>query len=369
MKAEGGRQKAKGRGRLLNDRSLCRLLCVTLLLFFILHPSSFILAGAWSRQPSGTLAWLHGVYFLDGQKGWAVGGRGALLKTEDGGRRWQLRPRPTEDSLRDVYFANEQTGWLVCERSIYELRTEQDQRSYLMRTNDGGETWQRVDVLGNNVEVLLWRVAFADEEHGWALGEGGALYATRDGGVSWARQEVPTPHLLLGATFLNNSRGWIAGAGATLLATDDGGETWRAAPRPSGLNANGRLNAICFIDGRRGWVVGSGGVVIHTTNGGRTWQAQATPTDADLYDVKFLNEREGWAVGAEGTLLHTVDGGARWQAESFPTRHPLERLALAAPAHVWAVGFGGIILAQVSAATPPPLQPDQPATRKRRVAN
>ncbi|MDQ3134305.1 MAG: YCF48-related protein, partial [Acidobacteriota bacterium] len=157
--------------------------------------------------------------------------------------------------------------------------------------------------------------------------------------------------------------------GATLLATNDGGETWRSALRPGGLNASARLNAICFSDGRHGWAVGSGGAVIHTANGGRTWQAQATPTDADLYDVKFLNEREGWAVGAQGTLLHTADGGARWQAESFPTRHPLERLALAAPAHVWAVGFGGIILAQVSAATPPPLQPDQPATRKRRVAN
>ncbi|HEX8096792.1 MAG TPA: hypothetical protein VF507_02095, partial [Pyrinomonadaceae bacterium] len=67
-------------------------------------------SGAWSRQNSGTFAWLHAVYFLDGHKGWAVGGNGVMLSTEDGGASWKAMHRPTEDALNDVYFSDAQTG-------------------------------------------------------------------------------------------------------------------------------------------------------------------------------------------------------------------------------------------------------------------
>ncbi|HEX8920390.1 MAG TPA: YCF48-related protein, partial [Pyrinomonadaceae bacterium] len=105
-----------------------------------LLPTAFA-AGAWTKQRSGSLAWLHAVYFLDENRGWAVGGRGALLSTNDGGDTWRLSRRPTEDALRDVYFSDEQNGWLVCERSIYDLKTKEEPRTYLLRTMDGGESW------------------------------------------------------------------------------------------------------------------------------------------------------------------------------------------------------------------------------------
>ncbi|HYJ46674.1 MAG TPA: hypothetical protein VEV81_08670, partial [Pyrinomonadaceae bacterium] len=95
-------------------------------------------AGVWVKQRSGSLAWLHSLYFLDESRGWAVGGRGVLLATDDGGRVWRTLARPTEDALQDVYFADAKQGWLVCERSIYDLKTNDEPRTYLMRTTDGG---------------------------------------------------------------------------------------------------------------------------------------------------------------------------------------------------------------------------------------
>jgi photosystem II stability/assembly factor-like uncharacterized protein len=330
-------------------------------------------AGAWEAQTSGTLAWLRAVYFVDEARGWAVGGKGTLLATEDGGRSWAVRPAPTVDSLRDVYFTNERTGWLVCDRSIYLLRTKQEARSYLLRTTDGGASWSRVEVTGADADVLLTRVAFADDSRGWAFGEMGALYATEDGGGSWGRQTLPTKHLLLGGAFLAAGQGWLVGAGNTILYNPDGGSQWRAGASPATTPAATRFNAVSFVEARRGWAVGERGLVLTTPNGGRSWSRQESNVGVDLSDVKFVDADEGWAVGAEGTIIHTTDGGANWRLEPSGTRHPLERLSVASRARAWAVGFGGTIVNYTQTAAPPrPPQlktpgREQPKERPRRA--
>lgn len=298
--------------------------------------------GAWEPQRSGTFAWLHSIYFLDAQRGWAVGGNGALLATVDGGGSWLVKPRPTEDALRDVYFADAQNGWLVCERAVYRLATKDEPRTYLMSTADGGTSWKRVNVLGVDVDARLVRALFAPDGRGWTFGEAGALYVTRDYGQTWARQRVPTRYLLLGGAFLDSSRVWLVGAGATILQTADNGETWHACAVMD--EARVRFTAVSFVDARRGWAVGAAGRIFSTRDGGRTWRAQASNVEADLLDVKFTSAREGWACGTEGTLLHTSDGGASWSVEPSGTTHPLERLYFITSGRGWAVGFGGTII-------------------------
>jgi len=362
---EDKRQKLKGKRRLAPT-----LLTAAFLLLpftFLLLPSAAAAAGSWARQKSGTLAWLHAVYFVDGRRGFAVGGKGALLATEDGGARWEVRRAPAEDTLHDIFFTDERTGWVACERSIFLLKTKEEQRSYLLKTEDGGGSWRRVAVAGADVDARLVRVRFADREHGWAFGEMGALFATTDGGETWARQRVPTRHLLLGGAFLDARRGWLVGAGSTLLQTSDGGESWLAAQlvgqqittppaatSPASSNAPStskstaapsvRFNAVSFADARRGWAVGGGGAIFATEDGGRTWRAQASNVSADLLDVKFFDAREGVAVGGDGTALHTSDGGRTWRAEPTGTPHTLERLSFAGRTRGWAVGFGGTII-------------------------
>ena len=279
-------------------------------------------------------------------------------------------PRPTEDNLRDVYFADASTGWLVCDKDLFSSRhVKGEPRSYLMRTADGGLSWSRVRATGADADVRLVRVVFADARNGWAFGEAGALYATRDGGGTWARRPVPTRHLLLGGQFLDARRGWLVGAGFTVIRTDDGGETWRAgrvedpdppyAAKVSDAGAQGvaartsaRLHAVSFVDERRGWAVGAAGRVFATVDGGRTWRAQDSGVEANLYDVKFFAGGEGWAAGERGTLLHTADGGARWTRLPVPTLLTLERLFFVGPARGWAVGSGGVVLALTPEAAP-----------------
>jgi photosystem II stability/assembly factor-like uncharacterized protein len=318
------------------------------------------LASRWTRQRSGTLAWLHGVFFVDESRGWAVGSKGALLSTVDGGATWRVLPPPSPDALRDIFFEDAERGWIVCERSIYLLKEKTEPRSYLLRTTDGGRTWARVEVTGADVDARLVGVRFAEGGRGWAYGEMGTLYATKDGGETWARRRVPTRHLLLDAHLLDAQRGWLAGAGSTLLRTEDGGETWHAghvlianaAGAAPALSAQARaseassvrLNAVEFADARTGWAVGAGGRIYATADGGRTWRPQSSGINSDLYDVKFLDARTGWVVGGDGTVLRTIDGGRTWLAETPQTPHTLERLFFIGRTRAWAVGFGGTII-------------------------
>jgi len=325
--------------------------CCNLLLALFCMPVS-AQTGAWTRQRVGSLAWLHAVFFLDENRGWAVGSKGTLLATIDGGKSWQAKAQPAPDVLRDIFFIDDQNGWLVCEVNVYELKGKEDPRTYLMQTTDGGETWKRINIRGANIDARLVRAVFSQGGRGWAFGEEGAIFTTRDSGESWTRLQSPTRHLLLGGTFIDEDRGWLVGAGATIIQTSDGGETWHLSRLTDAIQKAIRFAATSFVDNRIGWAVGSGGSIYHTINGGRTWQQQNSGVVTDLFDVKFLDAVEGWAVGAEGTIIYTNDGGLHWTVEQSGTEHPLERIFFADRKHGWTVGFGGTVLSYVRTNAP-----------------
>jgi len=321
-----------------------RALSTVLFLLLIAHCSLFTASAAtWTRQRSGTMAWLHAVYFLDQHHGWVAGSAGTLLETADGGQTWNRIHPPTGDTVRDIYFANDHDGWLVCERDLFKLKTNDEPRSYLLKTSDGGLSWQRIVPDGIDPNAKLVRAVFAGSERGWTFGEGGVALVTRDGGASWSRQTLPTKFLLLGGAFSDEQHGWLVGAGATILHTSDGGTTWHNGIVRDG--ASTRFVATSFVGNRLGWAVGATGRVFATTDGGRAWFQQRTSVDADLLDVRFIDAAEGWIAGLNGTLLHTTDGGVHWSIETSGTTHALERLFFTDQNHGWAVGFGGTILA------------------------
>jgi photosystem II stability/assembly factor-like uncharacterized protein len=296
------------------------------------------------------MSWLQGVYFLDQNRGWVAGSGGTLLETVDGGQSWRKLNTLTRDNLRDVYFANEKTGWLVAERDILQVKTNDEPRSYLLKTDDGGFSWRQVVLKGSGDNVRLVRAVFADANRGWAFGETGVVFATRDGGATWARQASPTNHLLLGGVFVDPTHGWLVGAGATIIQTSDGGVNWKTGNVRDG--AGTRFTSASFVGNSLGWAVGTAGRIFATTDGGRAWFEQISNVETDLLDIKFINASEGWIVGAQGTLLQTRDSGIHWSTTASGTTHSLERLFFIDQNHGWAVGFGGTVLTFSQAGAP-----------------
>jgi photosystem II stability/assembly factor-like uncharacterized protein len=323
----------------MNAAAINRMLavCGLLLVVFCFPPTAF--CSSWTRQPSGTMAWLHSVYFLDQNHGWIAGGNGTLLSTVDGGVTWNKNSSISKDTLTDVYFSDSTQGWVLAQRDIFKLKAN-ERGSYLLNTNDGGNTWRRIFLDTPDVNTRFTHLVFSDPQHGWVFGETGTVFATTDAGAHWLPQHSPSKHLLLGGAFANDNRGLIVGAATTIMQSDDG-VRWRL--NASGKDEHDRLNAVA-IAGRLMWAAGNNGRIITSLNGGHSWIRQNSETDADLFDIKFIDAREGWAVGAQGVLLHTNDGGLHWRAEPVAGSRGLERLFILDRNHVWAVGFGGTIL-------------------------
>src|SRR2546423_957597 len=142
---------------------------------------------------------------------------------------------------------------------------------------------------------------------GWAVGFGGTILHTSNGGSNWTTQASGTGERLQDVDFTDPLNGWAVGNFGTIRHTMDGGATWAAQANPG----TSRLG-VDFIDPLNGWTVGDGPAssIQHTTDGGATWIAQRSPTVSSLVSVAFIDQFNGWAVGQSGLILHTSNGGS-----------------------------------------------------------
>ena len=292
----------------------------------------------WVKQDSNTLAWLHDVYFISESKGWISGSDGTLLATADGGKNWKKIANFSGDNFRQVYFSDENNGWLLCERDIYNRGSNSS--SYLLRTADGGKSWDTISFNAAGRERIS-RIFFNAKGNGFAVGEAGALYALQNDQKTWKKSPPPVRYLMLDGVFTDDSRGAIVGAGGSILFTEDTGSTWN--PATIAGKSEAKLNSLFFINQKNGWTVGSSGKIYQTLNGGKFWHEQNSTVSSNLTDIFFSNTAEGWAVGDEGTILHTKTGGNVWTEENAKVKHKLEKVFFAGK-NGWIVGFGGTIL-------------------------
>ncbi len=64
-------------------------------------------------QDGGTASDLRSVFFVDAQVGWAVGDKGLILHSEDGGKSWRAQSSGTAGMLDSVFFVSPKVGWAV----------------------------------------------------------------------------------------------------------------------------------------------------------------------------------------------------------------------------------------------------------------
>lgn len=279
------------------------------------------------------------VFFTDSKRGYVAGDNGRFLFTVDGGKNWQRQFVYTEDNINEIYFRNDDDGYLVAGKKLFITRdggkswreeiiykpqdfpkgtpeflsvrfadknrgvivgsilnsSDRVIDSLVMRTDDGGSTWQRILV---PFKDELYHLDFVNSSNGWIVGDMGVVLSTRDGGLNWQTQFTGVQKALYNVDFRDSKDGFAVGGGGTILRTENGGETWEQVK----TDFASTFLRVHFASDKEGWIVGHGGTILRTADKGKTWIKQASPTTKSLYGL-YMSKKYGWAVGASGTIL------------------------------------------------------------------
>lgn len=290
---------------------------------------SFVLSGAGAQEPDATWSTIARLapssLLLDGaivgEKAVAVGERGHVLVSEDGGQNWQQIRVPTRATLTGVNFLDADNGWAVGHDAV------------ILKTTDGGRNWVRVHFAPDEERPLLdlW---FESPDRGIAIGAYGYYLETSDGGETWEDRlfEVVDPTREdegdqdeeesgeisiaemsdflddedpISDLHLNEIREaedgtlYIAAEAGHIFRSDDSGETWQMLPSPYEGSFYGPLP----LSGDRLLLFGLRGRLFYSADRGESWATVDALTDAILMNGRLLEDGRPVIVGLGGTLL------------------------------------------------------------------
>jgi photosystem II stability/assembly factor-like uncharacterized protein len=311
---------------------------------------------------------INDAFFVNSLSGWAVGDRGIVWHTNDGGKSWELQQTPISCTLKSVWFINEQLGIAV---GGYRLPHSNQSKGIIFVTFNGGKNWNTHSIKST---PFFHRVKMFDHLRGIIIGESSehcpsGIFITKDGGRTWTSHQSDKTNGWLHADFIdektgigidtqnkiystncntqirlpkkqlpnhnntqfncikftttttqNSINGWLVGTNGVILTTTDNGLNWitSAGKLPVGdeiINLN--LNTIETIDNNV-WAAGSPGTFIyHSADAGKTWKASPSGVNSTIRKIFFVDKLNGWAVGDLGVILATSNGGVTWTTQQI----------------------------------------------------
>ena len=285
-----------------------------------------------------------------GKRTIAVGQRGHIVYSDDGGKTWAQAKVPVSSDLVAVSFPTPARGWAVGHDGI------------VLHSSDGGATWVRqldgrsagqlmanyykaradAGALGNadaaaamvaeveriaaqGAENSFLDVWFADENNGFIVGAFNLILRTRDGGGTWEpwfhRTDNPN-RLHLYAIRKAGGGLYIAGEQGTVLKLDAGGEKFVALD----TGYKGTFFGIAG-NGDSVTVFGLRGHAFRSTDGGRNWQQTATNLPEGITGAASCSATRLLLVSQSGKLLVSDDAGASFRLVKVEQPSPATAVA------------------------------------------
>jgi len=228
----------------------------------------------------------------------AVGERGAIIGSDDGGASWQQADVPTRATLTAVAFVDANVGFAVGHDAV------------VLKTTDAGVSWTLLNFEPDSQTALL-NVRFRDARNGYVVGSNGQLWNTNDGGANWQRRTLAVEdwyqnHIFDIAWTPDGSTVAVAEKGV-LYRSADGGDPFGSIESPYDGSYFG---ALALRDGRL-LIYGMNGHAFVSADGGLAWQRIDTGTEQFLFAAALLPDGAPVLVGGGGVVVHLVLPGLR----------------------------------------------------------
>ena len=228
-----------------------------------------------------------------------------LQVTNDGGLNWTAASYAQTDSIyyhgmaiNALYFFDAYTGVAVGFSTF-------DMKAAVIRTTDGGHTWSTPYLGGTNHEFL--DVSFADANNSIAVGDGGTMARSTDGGLNWLPVLSGTTGNLYHVRFDPGSPsiGLANCIDSLILRTTDAGATWSPAVFSGEI-----ITDVKYAAPGVAYATGVNHPLYKTTDSGITWDS--VPCNLPFSnDFQFTATDTAYAAGAG--IYRTVNSGVTWE--------------------------------------------------------
>lgn len=330
------------------------------LLSALLTIAAFVPVSAqWIKQDVKTTAGFRGLSVVSEKVVWASGTGGTVIKTTDGGKRWNVIVVPGAEQLdfRDIEAFDANTAYI--------LSIGNGASSRIYKTTDGGASWklqfQNADEKAFYDAIACWDrsscIAMADPIDGHY-----PIISTADGGAAWqplisnkmpAAKDGEAAFAASGTCLIaqgkTNAFLVTGGTDARVFRSFDRGRTWDAADTPiiRGTSGSG-IFSIAMRDSLNGVIVGGNyekpdetkNNAAYTSDGGKSWSApDASFPNGYRSAAAYLDKSIVVAVGSSGSDI-SADGGRTWRNFDRENYNAVQAKGRKA---VWAVGPKGLV--------------------------
>ena len=222
----------------------------------------------------------------------AVGPRGHVVVSADGGATWKQSPVPVSSDLTAVFFLDGSQGWAVGHDGV------------VLHTSDGGDTW-KLQLDGRKVNALLLAAMKRKAEAEPASDAAKKLLAEAE-----RYQEQGPDKPFLDIWFADASNGYAVGAYNLIFRTSDGGATWTPwfdrTDNPKFFN----LYAIRPVAGEL-YIVGESGLVLKLDAAAERFVALKVDYTGSFFGLAAA-KTSVLAFGLRGSVYRSDDAGASW---------------------------------------------------------
>lgn len=191
-------------------------------------------------------------------------------------------------------------------------------------SDDYGATWVVVSLSSTLSQIALGPNSLTQSDNGdlWAVTNGGFIYTSIDNGAVWIEREagiLTTGDDLYAIHFRDEVYGLAVGEGGKILVTQDGGEHWFLLPQAASPDDLGRYTPVSAIINTvtslgRNWYIGTAAGELWRTIDFKTWYkiAFSGQLSGSIADIQFYDGCTGVLLfnegGGRGRVMYTIDG-------------------------------------------------------------